>query len=150
VKLNTETAEAIVQDAYACWNRGDVDGMLKHYVDDMIYVSNVGGPGGEKTSLNSKQEFGDFFRDVLANFENAASIDSFRFSNDVAHARISAVTRHRFSDLQIEGSHRQLAQFRGFKICRLEVFMDAAKISAFWKLLLAESPNALTWLTADA
>jgi ketosteroid isomerase-like protein len=149
VKLNQETAEAIVQDAYACWNVGDVEGMLKHYVDDMIYVSNVGGPGGEKRVLNGKRDFGAFYRDVMANFESVASIDNFRFSDGVASARVTSVTRHRLSDLQIEGSHRQLTHFDGFKICKLEVFQDAAKISAFWKLLLAESPDALRWLTFE-
>jgi ketosteroid isomerase-like protein len=145
-KLNSETAEAVVEAAYAAWNTGDIEALLSLHADDLITQANTVDPSGEAKVTNGKQEFRDYCTKMQADFESATAVNSFKFANDVAYIQVSAVTRHRSTDLVLEGTYRQLLHFRGFKICRSETFHDAAKISAFWRLLLSEAPETRRWL----
>ena len=132
--LNYETAKAIVEAAHAAWNTGSVEGMLEKYVDDMVYATNTG-PDGSLLMIRGKEDFRARFEPVMAIIDSRTSMQSFRFDGDAARVRFKTFVRHRQTGQEMIGSYRQLVQFRGFKICRLEDFHDAAKLAAFWRLV---------------
>ena len=132
--LNYNTAKAIVEAAHAAWNAGSVEGMLEKYVDDMVYATNTG-PDGSLLMIRGKEDFRARFEPVMAIIDSRTSMQSFRFDGDAARVRFKTFVRHRQTGQEMTGSFRQLVQFRGFKICRLEDFHDAAKMAAFWRLV---------------
>ena len=132
--LAPETARSIVEAAHSAWNAGSIDGMLQKYVDDLEYITNTGSDGNSLT-IRGKEAFRARFEPVMAILCSRTSIESFHFENGIARVRLSAYARHRDTGLELSGSYRSLYQFRGFQICKLEDFHDAAKMAAFWRLV---------------
>jgi ketosteroid isomerase-like protein len=132
--LNYDTAKAIVEAAHSAWNAGSVEGMLEKYADDIVYTTNTG-PDGSLLLIRGKEGFRARFEPVMAIVDSKTSMQSFRFDGDTARVRFKTFVRHRQTGQEMTGSFRQLVQFRGFKICRLEDFHDAARIAAFWRLV---------------
>jgi ketosteroid isomerase-like protein len=139
--LNYDTAKAIVEAAHAAWNAGSVEGMLEKYVDDMVYATNTG-PDGSLLTIRGKEDFRARFEPVMKIVDATTSMQSFRFDGDAARIRFNTCVRHRQTGQEMTGSFRQLVQFRGFKICRLEDFHDAAKMAAFWRLVAMQTANS--------
>ena len=132
--LAPQTARDIVEAAHSSWNAGSIDGMLQMYVDDLEYITNTG-PDGSSLTIHGKEDFRARFEPVMAIMCPRTSIESFHFENGIARVRLSAYARHRGTGLELTGNYRQLIEFRGFQICRLEDFHDAAKMAAFWRLV---------------
>ncbi|MCZ7594468.1 MAG: hypothetical protein M5U16_05780 [Hyphomicrobium sp.] len=45
----------ILDSSHAAWSRGDIEGVLSNYVDDLTYYCNTGGPDGGPLSIVGKQ-----------------------------------------------------------------------------------------------
>jgi ketosteroid isomerase-like protein len=142
LSLNSDTAKAIVESAHAAWNAGSVEGVLDKYVDDLIYVSNIEGANGEPLTIYGKEAFRAQFMPVMAAVESKTSIDGFHFQGGIARVRLSAFVRHRTTGHLLTGSFRQIMHFRGFQICKLEDFHDAAKVNAFWRLVWMDAARS--------
>ena len=139
VQLNYETARAIVESAHAAWNAGNLDGVLSNYVDDLVYTCNTGGPAGEPVTLYGKTAMRERFAPVLVTVESKTSVDGFSFEGGIARIRLSSCVRHKATGHVLAGSFRQVMHFRGFKICKLEDYHDAARMAAFWRLVQSDA-----------
>jgi ketosteroid isomerase-like protein len=147
LRLNFDTAKAIVEAGHAAWNTRNLEGVLDNYTDDLLYTSNAGGPDGQPLQAFGKSGLRAMLAPVLPAFETMTSIEDFKFDEDVARVRVISYAFHIATGLELSGTYRQIMHFRGFKICRLEEFHDAAKLNAFWRLLAAESAKPVPWRT---
>jgi ketosteroid isomerase-like protein len=139
LKLNFETAKTIAEAAHAAWNAEDIEAVLGQYVDDLVYVSNAGGKNGKKLVVRGRSGLRELLTPVLPFIQNRTAIETFMFRDDVAHLQVSFFTRVKRTGLEHSGTYRQIMQFRGFKIGRLEEIHDAAMLNAFWRLVAAEN-----------
>jgi ketosteroid isomerase-like protein len=138
VHLNAETAKAIVEAAHAAWNERNLDGMLNHYVEDLIYWSNAGGPDNTPLTIFGKSGFRDLLGYVLEVSDSSTSIEAFTYEDGLARVQVSAYIKHRPTGLDLSGNFRQVLHFRDFRICKHEEFHDAAMLSTFWRLITHE------------
>ena len=122
MSLNEDMARAIVEAAHAAWNAGDLEGVLQNYVDDLIYVSNVEGANGQPLVIHGKDAMRSHFSSVLVAVESKTTIESFHFEGESARVRLAAFVRHKTTGHVLTGSFRQILQFRGFRISKLEDF----------------------------
>jgi ketosteroid isomerase-like protein len=142
--LNSDTAKAIVEAAHAAWNAGSVEGMLQKYVEDLVYVTNTG-PEGRSLTFYGKEAFRARFEPIMGIVDAKTTVRHFRYDGNFARVRFDTHVRHRRTGLEMTGSYRQIIAFRGFQICRLEDFHDAAKMAAFWRLVeMASQPDKLS------
>jgi ketosteroid isomerase-like protein len=133
--ISFDTAKAILEAAQGAWAAGSVEGVLDKYVDDLLYVSNTGGPNGEILTINGKDALRRRFMAAMAAVDSQTKFEAFRYENGIARTRLSAVIRHRATGHTLTCSLRQIICFREFQICKQEDFHDAAKMVAFWRLV---------------
>ncbi len=142
--MNNDTAKAIVEAAHAAWNAGSIEGMLQKYVEDLVYVTNTG-PDGSSLTIYGREAFRARFEPIMDIVDAKTIVQHFQYDGSFARVRFNTYVRHRQTGLEMTGSYRQIIEFRGFKICRLEDFHDAAKMAAFWRLVeTASQPDKLS------
>jgi len=137
--LDEQSARLILESSHAAWSRGDVDGVLNHFVDDITYFCNTGGPDGGPLAIVGKQAYRQILQQILDVAEGVSIIDYFRFDDGVGRASIECYIRHKTSCHTLSGSYRQLVIYSGNRIARLEEFHDAAKMIAFWRMISGEA-----------
>lgn len=138
MKPTATEARHIIEQVYAAWNAGEIDRMLTYFVDDLVYHSNTGGFDGEPITIHDKGPFRELYNSVLVAAESNVSVISFQLEDGIARTQQNAVTRHRTTGHELVASYRQLTEFRGGKISKVEQFHDAARMSAFWRLIQME------------
>lgn len=136
---NEFIARTTLNATHAAWSKGDIDGVLAHYVDDLVYWCNTCGRDGSPLTIVGKADFRAFLEPIARIAESMSVPELFRFEDGVARAQVECYIKHRQTGLSLSGSYRQLAMFRGSQICRLEEFHDAAKMAAFWRLVAGET-----------
>lgn len=136
--LDELTAREILDTAHVAWSRGDVDGMLRAYDEDVVYWCNTGGPDGNSLTIAGKAALREFLTSVSAVSESVCVSEYFRLINGVGRAKVEAFIRHRKTGHWLVGSFRQVVTFRGGRIVRVEEYHDAAKMAAFWRLIAGE------------
>jgi ketosteroid isomerase-like protein len=137
--FNEEHARHTLEAAHAAWSRGDLDGVLFAYHDDLIYWSNTGGSDGGPLKIVGQAAFGGFLRTILEVAESVTVLEYFRYADGVARARVECYIRHRQTGLVLTGSYRKIVTYRGYKIARVDEFHDAAKMATFWQLIAGET-----------
>lgn len=137
--LDEHRARIILESSHAAWSRGDVEGVLDHFNDDIVYCCNTGGPDGGPLILDGKEPYRQMLEQIADVAESVSVPEYFRFNDGVARAKIECYIRHKTTRHTLVGSYRQLATFRGSKIVRMEEFHDAAKMIAFWRMISGEA-----------
>lgn len=137
--MDEHQARIILDGTHAAWSRGDVEGILTHYVDDLTYFCNTGGPDGGPLLINGKQGLREMLQPIVEVAESASVAEYFRFAEGTGRATIECYIRHRKTRHILVGSYRQLVTYQGNKIERLEEFHDAAKMIAFWRMISGEA-----------
>jgi ketosteroid isomerase-like protein len=139
MKLDEHGARMILESSHAAWSRGDVEGVLSHYVDDLTYYCNTGGPDGGPLSIVGKQALRDMLQPIVEVAESVSVSEYFRYSDGVGRAMIECYIRHKTTHHTLVGSYRQLVTYRGNKIATMEEFHDAAKMMAFWRMVYGDA-----------
>src|SRR5215510_15219006 len=62
MELDEHRARMILDQTHAAWSRGDVEGLLRYFVDDVSYFCNTGGPDGGPLEITGKQPYGDMLK----------------------------------------------------------------------------------------
>jgi ketosteroid isomerase-like protein len=133
-------ARAILDAVHAAWSEADMDAMLRHYADDLVYWLNVGDPAGGPLKIVGKAGLRDFLVGIATVVESVSVVEYFRVADDgVGRSQIAAYVKHKVTGLALSGTYRQVITFRDGKIVRLEEYHDAAKMAAFWRLIADES-----------
>lgn len=140
-KLDAHTAREILDSAHNAWNRGDIEGVLAHYTDDVSYWCNAGSLDGTPHTIEGKQGLRTFLRSVTAVAESGTATEHFQFEDGVGRALVEAYIRHRRTGHILSGTYRQIITFKGRKIMRLEEYHDAAKMMAFWRMVTSDQPT---------
>ena len=122
--LDEVRARDILDAAHAAWSRGDVEGVLSQYVDDLTYWSNTGAPDGGPLTIVGKMALRAFLESI---------------GDGLGRAKIECFIRHKQTGHTLVGSYRQVITFRGDKILRVDEYHDAAKMAAFWRLIAGET-----------
>ena len=131
-------AKSILEAAHAAWSRGDIEGVLSCYVDDLIFYCNTGGADGSPLTIEGKKDFRAFLLKMQGT-EGHAIVEYFRFTDGIGRALIRAVIRHKGTGHKLAGTFRQVVYYRNNQIAQLEEFHDAARMAAFWRLVAGEA-----------
>jgi ketosteroid isomerase-like protein len=139
MELDEHRARMILESSHAAWSNGDVEGVLRHFVDDVTYFCNTGGPDGGPLAIAGKQAYREMLQMIVDVAESVSVAEYFRFQDGVGRATVECYIRHKTTRHTLVGSYRQLITYRGDKIARTEEFHDAAKMIAFWRLVSGEA-----------
>jgi ketosteroid isomerase-like protein len=137
--MNEHRARMILNVMHAAWSRGDIEGVLAHYVDDLTYFCNTGAPDGGPLLISGKQALRRMLQSIVGVAESVSVPEYFRFAEGTGRATIECYLRHKTTGHTLIGSYRQLITYRGDRIERLEEFHDAAKMMAFWQMITADA-----------
>lgn len=137
--FDSDAALAIVEAAHEAWNNGDIEGMLASYVDDLVSITNTG-PDGRPMVIEGKKAFRACFEPILSVLDTKTSITAFQLEGTTARIHFNTYLRHAATGFEMTGTYREICTFRGNKIWKIEDFHDAARMSAFWKLIGASAP----------
>ncbi len=137
--MDEHRARSLIDRAYLAWSRGDVEGVLAQYVDDLTFSSNVGGADGQPLVIVGKPAFRPFIQGMAESMDSASVLEHFRFANGIGHARVEYYVRDRRTKHALSGAFRQVTAFRNGKILRAEQFHDAALMATFWRLVAHET-----------
>jgi len=137
--LDEHKARIILDMSHAAWSRGDVEGVLDNYVDDLTYFCNTGGSDGGPLLINGKQALREMLVPVAQVAESVSVSEYFRYEDCIGRAKIECYIRHKTTRHVLVGSYRQLVTYRGDKIERMEEFHDAAKMIAFWRMISGDA-----------
>ncbi len=137
--MDEHAARSVVDAAYRAWSNGDIDTLLAQYVDDLTYWSNVGGPNDSPLVIVGKPVFRSFVEAIAQTMESASVLEQFRLRDGIGHARIEFYVRHKGTGHVLSGAYRQVTTFRDGRILRAEQYHDAARTSAFYRLLSDET-----------
>ena len=129
----------ILNRTHAAWSRGDVEGVLACYVDDLTYFCNTGAPDGGPLLIGGKQALREMLQSIVGVADSVSVPEYFRIADGTGRATIDCYIRHRTTGHTLVGSYRQLITYRGDRIERLEEFHDAAKMMAFWQMISGEA-----------
>jgi uncharacterized LabA/DUF88 family protein len=150
VDIDERVAREVLQAAHAAWSNGDIEGVLRHCTDDLAYRCNALGPGGSALEIKGKRAFGNFLKSLAAAVESVSVAECFQLSNGLGLARIDWYLQHRQSGLVLSSSSRQIAAYRGERICDVRDCHDAAKLAAFWHLSDKYDADSTTPAVFDA
>jgi ketosteroid isomerase-like protein len=129
----------ILESSHAAWSRGDIEGVLRQYTEDLLYYCNTGGPDGGPLTIEGKPALRQMLQAVVDVAESVSVPEYFRYEDGVGRSKIECYIRHKTTHHTLVGSYRQLVTYRGDKIARMEEFHDAAKMIAFWKMISGEA-----------
>jgi ketosteroid isomerase-like protein len=144
--LDALRAREILDTAHAAWSRGDIEGVLAQYVDDLTYRCNTGGPNGAPLSIVGKRALRAFIESIAAVADSMSVTDYFRYQDGIGRASVECYIRHKGTGHMLAGSYRQIVTYRDGKIARSEEYHDAAKMAAFWRLIAGEPLGNMTSL----
>jgi ketosteroid isomerase-like protein len=139
MELDEHRARMILEATHAAWSNGDVAGVVRHFVDDVTYFCNTGGPDGGPLTISGIKPYREVLQQIIDVAESVSVSEYFRFEDGVGRAKIECYIRHKTTRHTLVGSYRQLVTYRGDKIERLEEFHDAAKMIAFWRMISGEA-----------
>jgi ketosteroid isomerase-like protein len=139
MELDEHKARIILDLTHAAWSRGDVEGVLAHYVEDLTWFCNTGGPDGGPLTIIGKHGLRGMLQPIVDVAESVSVSEYFRFADGVGRAKIECYIRHKTTRHLMVGSYRQLITYRGDKIERMEEFHDGAKMIAFWEMISGEA-----------
>jgi ketosteroid isomerase-like protein len=137
--LDEHRARVILESTLAAWSNADIDALVSHFVDDMTYFCNTGGPDGGPLTIVGKRTYREMLQQIVDVAESVCVSEYFRFANGVGRAKIECYIRHKTTRHTLVGSYRQLITYRGDRIERMEEFHDAAKMIAFWQMISGEA-----------
>jgi len=151
ITIDEHRARLILDIAHAAWSRGDIEGVLNQYTDDLTYWSNTGAPDGGPLTIVGKDVFRTFLNTIAAVNESVSVSEYFRFIDGIGRAKIECYIRHKTTGHTLVGSFRQVVTYRGDRISRLDEFHDAARMATFWRMISddAEIENALRGAGAE-
>jgi ketosteroid isomerase-like protein len=133
--LNYDTAKAVVEEAHRAWSAGDIDAVLRTYTDDIWFQRNSSDLEVPPYVIRGREAMGVFLRDVVQMAEGMAVLESFQFHSGIARSRVSYFLKDRKTGQSLTATYRQIAVFRNMQISRIEQFHDAARLSAFFRLI---------------
>ena len=139
MQLDEHRARMILEATHTAWSNGDIEAMARHFVDDVTYFCNTGGPDGGPLTINGKKAYRETLQQIADVAESVAVSEYFRFSDGIGRAKVECYIRHRTTRHTLVGSYRQVVTYRGDRIERLEEFHDAAKMIAFWRMISGEA-----------
>jgi ketosteroid isomerase-like protein len=139
--LNCDTAKAIIEEVHRAWSAGDIDAVLRMYTHDIWFQRNSRDAETPPLVIHGREAMGVFLRAVLEKTEGMAVLESFQFHSGIARARVSYFLKDRKTGQSLTATYRQIAMFRDMQISRMEQFHDAARLSAFFRLI--EAPTLL-------
>jgi len=135
MQLDEQRARLIVDLAHSAWSRGDLDGVLAMYVDDLVYESNTYGPDGAPLTISGKEAFRAMLEPIAVAAECVSVPEYFRFTNGEARVWVQYYMCHRTTRHVLVGSYRQIIKFSGNKITHMKEFHDAARMTTFWTMI---------------
>jgi ketosteroid isomerase-like protein len=137
-KFDAQGARDVLDSAHNAWSKGEIELMLSHFVEDVVYWCNAGLVEGTPYILEGKPAYRTFLRSIVTVAESATATEHFSFENGIGRAKVEAYIRHRRTSHVLSGSYRQIVTFRGRKIAKIEEYHDAAKMAAFWRLVTSD------------
>jgi len=139
MSLDEHRARMILEATHAAWSRGDVEGVVGNFTDDLTYFCNTGGPDGGPLTIVGQSAYREFLDKIVEVAESVSVPEYFRFQDGIGRAKVECYIRHNTTRHALVGSYRQLITYRGNRIVRMEEFHDAAKMIAFWRMISSEA-----------
>jgi ketosteroid isomerase-like protein len=144
--LTHTRARELIESSHEAWRRGDLEGLLGQYADDMAYWCNAGDPSGGPVEIKGKAAFRETLAAVLRTTLCDSHILSFDFDGTRARTKAHYRLERRGTAVVLEGTYRQVISYKGGLISRLEEYHDAGRLTAFWQLTSGDAkPKAAVW-----
>lgn len=132
--LTDTQARELIETSHQEWRRGNLEGLLAQYTDDMEFWCNAGDPSGKPVELRGKAAFGESLAAVLRSTHCTAHVLTFDYDGTCARVHARYRMERIGSAAVIEGTYRQVIHYRDGLISRLEEYHDAGRLNAFWQL----------------
>jgi ketosteroid isomerase-like protein len=144
--LTYAQARELIENSHEHWRRGDLDGLLTQYTDDMEYWCNAGDPSGGPVEIKGKDAFRDSLAPVLRTTRCSARVLAFDFDGSVGRTQARYRMERLGTAVVLEGTYRQIIHYRDGLISRLEEYHDAGRLNAFWQLTAGGAePKVAVW-----
>jgi ketosteroid isomerase-like protein len=144
--LTSIKARELIENSHEAWRRGDLDGLLAQYTDDLAYWCNAGNPAGGPVEIFGRDAFRETLAAVLRTALCNSHVLTFDFDGALGRTKAHYRLEHRDVAAVLEGTYRQVIHYRGGLISRLEEFHDAGRLTAFWKLAtVGTEPRVAIW-----
>jgi ketosteroid isomerase-like protein len=137
-KFDSQAAREVLDATHDAWCKGEIERLLSHYVEDLVYWCNAGSLDGTPYIIEGKPALRTFLRSIASVAESASVTEHFQFEDGIGRSKVEAYIRHRRTGHVLSGSFRQVITYRGRKIAKMEEFHDAAKMAAFWRLVTCD------------
>lgn len=141
LEFDARVARATLQAVHASWSNGDIEGVLQRCTDDVVYRCNLRTQRGTTIKIRGKLALRAFLRSLAATVESVSIAELFQSVHGLGLARIDWYIQHRKSGLVLSSSSKQVVGYRGERICDVQDFHDAPKLTAFWRLVDTPYPT---------
>ena len=144
--LTEAEAREIVIAAHRAWSERQLEQVLSFYEDNLLYWCNVGAPDGGPLLIMGKEAFRTSLQSFLGTTRCKSGVHTFEFKDGVAKATAFHRVTHVETGYVLDGSFRQVWTFKSKRIARLDEYHDAARLTAFWRLVAENRrPNGSIW-----
>jgi len=133
--ISKERALEVVLAAQAAWNGRDLRALREIYTEDLTYFSNWGGEDNGPRTITGRQAYLLHLAGLRDTREIDIKLVSFNLSGNRARANFEFTWRDPQSGMSHRAASRNVIVFSGDRICRLEVYQDAAAMITFAALL---------------
>ncbi len=140
--LNFDTAKAIVEEVHRAWSAGDIDAVLRTYSDNIWFQRNAIDADSPPLVICGREAMGSFLRAIDAKATGMAVLKNFEFHAGIGRTRVSYFLEDRVTGQSFSGTYRQIVMFRQMQISRMEQFHDAARLTAFFRLIKSSTSQS--------
>lgn len=125
----------------------DVECVLRMCASDVSYLSNISRGSHRVLTFKGLRAAERVLSRTISSFEYISVVDQISSSGNKVRANFSYMLRHRDRGFVLTGSCREIVEYRGAYISRIENYADSPRAAAYSKLVAWEQePRA--WLSA--
>lgn len=129
-----QDAEEFMERIFDAWNARDIEGMLRYFADDLIFVEHAGEGGAAYKVRHGARAFGDYLQTYLDVADCVSSMRHLTYDGNYIRTVIGFVLKHRVKKLKLEGRFRQVIRLRDGFISHLDEYHDVDAAVSYWKL----------------
>ena len=138
MRISASDAKSVLHEAHSSWSRGDVEGTLAYYSDDLLYICNKGGIDGSPLAVSGKEHFRDFLLPIMETVDISTAVQQFQFEGQIGRALIGCHIRHRETGITHLSDYMQIMRFRNSQISRMFELHSLERMTALWQFVLCE------------
>lgn len=126
---------------------GDVERVLRMCASDVSYLSNIARGRRGLLTFKGLRAAERVLSRTVSSFECISVVDQISSSRNIVRAHFLFALRHRKTGFVLTGSCREIVEYRGAHISRIENYADSPRAAAYRELVAWEQGRC-AWLSA--